>query len=272
MPGSPSTGAPSTTLPEPPRQSGLRGCPSRWPSASTSASERPVRADARARHRADSRDRAPALAERSEALKSGAQMLRPKLRALAASGLGLLTASAVAACGGGGSGLLSSGQAATLKNELEAIIAAKDRGQCSAAQQAASNFTSAVEHLGAGVNPKLRRSLTQGAQKLEGLAASQCQAQGASSTSTPPPPTTTSTTTTPATTATTPTTSTTPTTATTPSKPSTSTKTTPATGTTPAGSSSGGGKGGPSKNSRPASKGTGGSGGGSAVTQGAVTR
>ena len=80
--------------------------------------------------------------------------MRYVLRALLAASLGLVVAFLVAC--GGGSGLLSSGQAGSLVTQLDQVTNAVSAGQCATASNAANGFTSAVDNLsGQGVNPKL---------------------------------------------------------------------------------------------------------------------
>ncbi|MEA2160217.1 MAG: hypothetical protein QOD66_2597 [Solirubrobacteraceae bacterium] len=136
--------------------------------------------------------------------------MRYVLRALLAASLGLVVALLVAC--GGGSGLLSSGQANSLNTQLDQVSSAVGSGQCSTASNAASGFTNAVDNLsGQGVSPKLVANLQQAATLVSQLATRQCtQSTTTTSSSTTSSPTTTTTTTTSSPTTTSSSTSTTP--------------------------------------------------------------
>jgi hypothetical protein len=146
-------------------------------------------------------------------------------RALVAGGLGFAV-SLIAACGGGGSGLLSSAQASSLSSQIQQARADFNRGDCSGATSVLAQVVQGIQNLPSSVNGTLRSNLNQGVQTVQSLVRSQC---GASATTTS---TTRSTTTQAPTTSTTPTQTQTTTT-------STATTTTP-TGTTPTGPGSGG--------------------------------
>jgi hypothetical protein len=102
-------------------------------------------------------------------------------RALLAGGLGF-AASILVACGGG-SGLLSTDQAASLADPLGQLSAALGSGQCDTATTALTSFTSAVENL-PGVDPKLTGNLQQGAGVLAKLIHCHTQTTTTSSTTT----------------------------------------------------------------------------------------
>ena len=158
--------------------------------------------------------------------------------------------SLLAACGGGGNGLLSGNQANTLQGRLNQISAAVASRNCAGADQGSQALASAVVGLPQTVNVTLRQDLAQGAHTVAVLAMRECQqttttttTSKTSSTTTSKTSSTTSTTsstasTTPTTTATNPTTPTT--TATTPTTPTTP----PTTPTTPSGGGGLGGGGG----------------------------
>jgi hypothetical protein len=181
--------------------------------------------------------------------------MRYLLRAIPVGGLGFAVSLLIAACGGGGAGLLSSDQANTLSSQLNQVSSALATGDCAGVANATNALNDSVGSLPATVNVTLRNNLIQGASTVSELAQKDCHA----TTSAPAAPTTpTQTDTAPTTTATTtvpstPTTSTSPTTTpTTPSTPTTSTS--PATTPTTPGTTSSGGTGG-------AGLGAGGSGG-----------
>ena len=169
-------------------------------------------------------------------------------RAILAGGTGFAV-SLLAACGGGGNGLLSGGQASTLQGRLNQISAAVASRNCVGADRGSQALASAVLGLPNTVNVTVRQDLAQGAHTVGVLAMRDCQktttttASKTSSTTTSKTSSTTSTTssttsTTPTTTATTATTpTTTATTATTPTTP-------PTTPTTPSGGGGLGGGGG----------------------------
>lgn len=172
-------------------------------------------------------------------------------RAILAGGTGFAV-SLLAACGGGGNGLLSGDQANSLQSHLNQISSAVASRNCLKADRGSQALAVAVVNLPSTVNVTLRRDLAQGAHTVADLAMRDCHRQAATTTSTAKtattPTTTTATTTTTTTTPTTPTTpTTTPTTpttpTTTPTTPTTPT-TTPTTPTTTPGGSGGGGLGG----------------------------
>lgn len=160
--------------------------------------------------------------------------MRSLPRALLAGGLGLTVSLAVAACGGG-SGLLSADQAASINGQLNQISNALASGNCQAVSSATVDLSNAVANLPSSVNPTLRSDLDQGVSTVGQLSNQQCKPAPATTQTS-----TTSTSTTPTTTSqTTPTSTTTSTTSTTTSTPTTTstTETTPATpGTTSTGS------------------------------------
>jgi hypothetical protein len=169
-------------------------------------------------------------------------------RAILAGVLGF-AAAFVVACGGG-SGLLSGGQASDLNSQLDQVSAALASGNCSGVSNATAQFSNAIVNLPNSVNVTLRNNLSQGASKVTQLARRQCRpgttdtgttTTRATTTETTPSTTTeTTTTTTPTTTTTTPTTTTT----TTPTTPTTPATTTTPSGTTSTGTSGGAGIGG----------------------------
>jgi hypothetical protein len=169
-------------------------------------------------------------------------------RAILAGVLGF-AAAFVVACGGG-SGLLSGGQASDLNSQLDQVSAALASGNCSGVSNATAQFSNAIVNLPNSVNVTLRNNLSQGASKVAQLARRQCRpgttdtgttTTRATTTETTPSTTTeTTTTTTPTTTTTTPTTTTT----TTPTTPTTPATTTTPSGTTSTGTSGGAGIGG----------------------------
>jgi hypothetical protein len=123
-------------------------------------------------------------------------------RALLAGGLGFAVALLVAACGGS-SGLLSSGQSATLNNQLASVASAIDSKNCTKAGTAAQNFDNDVSNLPSSVSPTLTQNLKQASAALAQQAEPDCQSEQTTSI-----PTTTRTTSTPTTTKTTATTGT----------------------------------------------------------------
>lgn len=172
-------------------------------------------------------------------------------RAILAGGTGFAV-SLLAACGGGGNGLLSGGQANQLQGSLDQISSAVASRNCLRADRGSQALARSVIGLPETVNVTLRRDLAQGAHTVAVLAQKECQkprststakttttTSTAKTTTTTTPTTTTATT--PTTTSTTTTTPTTPTTTTTPTTPTT----TPTTPTTPTNPSGGGGLGGP---------------------------
>jgi hypothetical protein len=161
-------------------------------------------------------------------------------RALLAGGLGLAAAFLVAC--GGGSGLLSSGQADNLNAALDQVTSAVNSGDCGAAAQAATSLRNAVSNLPGTINRTLTSVLNQGASTVAERAALDCRGADTTTTTTTtttaPKTTTSSTTTTTAkTTTSTSTSTTTPTTTTsTPTTTSTTATTTTGTGTSTNGS------------------------------------
>jgi hypothetical protein len=165
-------------------------------------------------------------------------------RAFLAGGIGFAV-SCLAACGGG-AGLLSGSQSATIQGKLDQLASAVSNGQCGPAANRAAQLSRQVNQLPNTVSLTLRQDLANGVATVSTLAARDCgqnqsttSTSATSSTTTTTPPTTTTTPTTSTTTSTT--SSTTPTTTT-----STTTTTTPttATTTTTTPSSGGGGLGG----------------------------
>ena len=96
-------------------------------------------------------------------------------RALLPGALGFAVAVLVAACGGG-SGLLSAGQATNLDNQLNTVAAAINNGQCSAATSAAHGFDNSVSNL-SGIAPALQSNLKQASSALVSQAGQDCQNQ-----------------------------------------------------------------------------------------------
>ena len=135
-----------------------------------------------------------------------------------------LAAALLVACGDR-NGLLSDGQAGSLRDALEAAQAACAAGDSGRASVAAQSFADRVEALPRGqVDRRLIRDLRDGASTLGSLVPRTCTGAATS-----PPTTTTETTTTPTTT----TTTTTTTQPTTPTTPTTTVPTIPTTPTTP---------------------------------------
>jgi len=164
-------------------------------------------------------------------------------RAILAGGTGFAV-SLLAACGGGGSGLLSGGQANSLQNRLNQISAAVSSRDCLAADRAAGALAQTVVNLPASVNVTLRQNLAQGADTVAKLAQQGCL-KPTTTTTTKTSSTTSTTTSSTTSTTSTPTTTTTSTTTSTPTTPTTTTTlTTPTTPTTPTSPSGGGGLGG----------------------------
>lgn len=161
-------------------------------------------------------------------------------RAFLAGGLGF-AAAFVVACGSS-NGLLTADQSSTLSNRLDAVSAAVNSGNCSAATSAANAFNTVVGDLPPSVSTKLVQNLGDGAQTVKQLAAKDCTS---ASTSTSTSTSTSSTTTTQPTSTTTTTVTNTPTTNSS-TAPQTSTATNPAlpgTSTTTNGGASLGGTG-----------------------------
>lgn len=115
--------------------------------------------------------------------------MRLAARALLAGGLGFAV-SFLVACGGGGSGLLSTNQAASLNSQLDQVSSALANGDCGAVANAADSLASTVSSLPGTVNGTLRANLDQGASTVRQLAMNECHQ---TSTAAPPAPTTTST-------------------------------------------------------------------------------
>lgn len=180
--------------------------------------------------------------------------MRHAPRALLAGGLGF-AASILVACGGG-SGLLSTDQAANLNNQLNQVSAALDSGQCGTATTGLASFGNAVDNL-SGVNSVAAASLKQGAATVAKLL--RCRTQTTTTT------TTSSSTTTSTSTSAAVSTPQTTVTVNTPTAPTTSTpappSTTPGTSTS-GGAGLGGGNGGGSGTSGGAGTGNGGNSGG----------
>lgn len=108
-------------------------------------------------------------------------MMRHTPRALLAGGLGFAVAALVAACGGG-SGLLSHGQADSLSSQVDKVAAELSSGNCSAATSAARSFNDAVTNLPSSVNQSLANNIRQGAATVDRLAQRHCQGHTATST------------------------------------------------------------------------------------------
>jgi hypothetical protein len=149
-------------------------------------------------------------------------------RALLAGGMGF-AAAALVACGGSG-GLLSSTQAGSLNNQLDALAASINAGQCTSAAKAAVDFSQAVNSLPGSINSTLANNLKQGAAAIGRLTVKDCGQLAAKI------PTTPKTTTTPTTSTQTTTTPTTPTTNTSTSGSGSTTTPTTSTATTGTGS------------------------------------
>ena len=160
--------------------------------------------------------------------------MRYASRAVLAGALGF-AAAFVVACGGG-SGLLSSNDASSLNNQLDAVSSALASKNCGDVSNATSQLADDVVNLPGSLNSTLRNNLTQGVSTIAQLARRQC-ANVPTTPTTPTTPTNTQTITTQTHTTTTPTTPTN--TTTTPTTP-TNTTTTPATTTTPSGTTTGG--------------------------------
>ena len=103
-------------------------------------------------------------------------------RAFLAGGLGF-TAAFVVACGGS-NGLLTADQSSTLSNRLDAVSAAVNSGNCSAATSAANAFNTAVGDLPPSVSTPLVQNLGDGAQTVKQLAAKDCASASSSTAST----------------------------------------------------------------------------------------
>ena len=101
-----------------------------------------------------------------------------KPRAFLAGSLGFAVAFVVAC--GGGTGLLSSQQAADLNARLNSVSSAVSAGQCGTARGAAASFQSQVAALPSTVNSTLARNLGQGASTLSALASRNCSSSSAS--------------------------------------------------------------------------------------------
>lgn len=142
-------------------------------------------------------------------------------RALLAGGIGFAV-SCLAACGGG-AGLLSGNQAASIQGKLDQLSTAVAAHNCAKAATHAYALGNSVVNLPATVNPTVRNDLGNGVSVASHWATVDCQHTTTTTTTSSPTTTkttpTTTTTTTPTTTTTTPTTTTT----TTPITPSTTT-------------------------------------------------
>ncbi|MFN8161061.1 MAG: hypothetical protein U0R52_08505 [Solirubrobacterales bacterium] len=168
------------------------------------------------------------------------------IASLLALALGAGTALALVACGGGGSGLLPGDTADQIVANLQSVEKLNAGGDCAQAQSAADEVRSQVSSLGGEVDPRLKRALIRGADRLVAVTANCVETTVAAPDTVEPPTSNTSETTRQTTrdttatqttdTQTTPTTPTTTTTTTTPTTPTT----TPTVPTTPAGGSSGG--------------------------------
>lgn len=160
--------------------------------------------------------------------------MRYASRAILAGALGF-AAAFVVACGGG-SGLLSSNDRATLNHQLDSVSSAIASKNCGEVSNATSQLADDIVNLPASLNSTLRNNLTQGVSTIAQLARHQCANVQ------PPPTTQTDTTTTTETTTTQTETNTTPTTPTntntTPTTP-TNTNTSPATTPTAPGTTTG---------------------------------
>jgi hypothetical protein len=88
----------------------------------------------------------------------------------------LAAAVALAACGGGSSGLLAPSQAAILGNDLSALEDALTSHSCSATQSALSRLGNSLANLPASVDGRLRSNLQRGYVELNGTAPKQCHA------------------------------------------------------------------------------------------------
>jgi hypothetical protein len=152
--------------------------------------------------------------------------MRAPHRVALAGGLGFAV-SCLVACGGG-SGLLSGGQANSLNAALDQVSNAVAAGHCAAATSALNSLRAQVAQLPASVNTALTDNLNQGISTVAVLAARQCTAA--------PVQTTTNTTTKSTTTSSTTTTSTT----TQPATTSSTTSSTPATTSTSTGTTTNG--------------------------------
>jgi hypothetical protein len=104
-------------------------------------------------------------------------------RAILAGGLGF-AAAFVVACGGG-AGLLSGNQSIALSGQADQISSAVQAGNCGAATNASAALSSDVQNLPATVNSTLRSNLSQGANTIAQLAATDCRQHTTSTPSTP---------------------------------------------------------------------------------------
>lgn len=159
-------------------------------------------------------------------------------RALVAGGAGFAV-SFIAACGGG-SGLLSPDQAATISSDANALSSAVAARQCGAVSDASRRLGNDINNLPSDVNRTVQGNLNQAAATVAELADKACLQTTNTATTTPP---TTATTTVPTTATTTPQTTATTTPPPTTSTTSTATTSTP-TGTTSTQPTGGGGLGG----------------------------
>ncbi len=151
-------------------------------------------------------------------------------RAILSGTLGF-AASFVVACGGG-SGLLSGGQASTLSGQLDQISSAVAQKDCAGASGATVALARSIQRLPATINTTLRANLAQGVQAVSVLALRDCR-QTTPPTTTSSSSTTTSSTTSSSTTSTPTSTSTTTSTPTQTSTSTTSPPTTSSSATTP---------------------------------------
>jgi hypothetical protein len=168
-------------------------------------------------------------------------------RAVLAGGMGFAV-SCLAACGGGGPGLLSGDQAGRLQSQLGQVSNAVAAQNCGQAATSGLALGTSIQNLPPTINPNVRGNLERGYRTTYQLALRDCRqttatttatSSSTSTTTTPATPSSTTTTTTSTTTTTTPTT----TTATTPTVNPT-TPTTPPTNTSPSGGGGLGGGGG----------------------------
>jgi hypothetical protein len=86
--------------------------------------------------------------------------MRHAPRAILAGVLGF-AAAFVVACGGG-SGLLSGGQASGISDQLSSVSSALANGDCTGVTNATQNLSNEVSNLPSSVSPALRANLTEG--------------------------------------------------------------------------------------------------------------
>ena len=98
--------------------------------------------------------------------------MRHAPRAILAGVLGF-AASFVVACGGG-SGLLSGGQASGISDQLNSVSSALSNGDCTGVINATQNLSNEVSNLPSSVSPSLRANLTEGVSLTKALARRQC--------------------------------------------------------------------------------------------------